>query len=152
MTADPFDPPGENAEAVRLLAAVPPVTPSADLFARILDRLSAADPPGFHFHSPVDAQFRPTGRPGVSVRMLHHDRAANRFSAYLRLDPGASLDTHTHDGAEECVVLSGSIRVSGRTLRAGDYQLAEPGSPHGEQTSDDGCILFLTGPLSLLGE
>ncbi len=151
MIADLFDL-AENTDAVRLLAAVPPVSPSAGLVAAILDRLPPAAPPGLTFHAADPATFQPTGRPGVSIRLLHTDRVARRFSAYLRLDPGASLDSHTHDGAEECVVLSGSITVAGRTLAAGDYQLAEPGSPHAEQVSAAGCLLFLTGSLSLLAE
>ncbi len=149
MTADPFTDP-DHTDAVRLLAAVPPVSPSAGLLALVIAQLPPADPPGLHFHVAADLAFRPTGRPGVSIRLLHTDTAAARFSAYLRLDPGASLHPHAHDGAEECVVLSGSIRVGHRTLTAGDYQRAEPGSPHGEQRSADGCLLFLTGPLSLL--
>ena len=146
MTADPFDAP-ENHDAVRLLADGLVATPPAGLRAALLDRL-----PGVTFWPADDAAFRPTGWAGVSVRLLHTDRDAGRFSAYLKLDPGASLHSHTHDGAEECVVLSGSIAVAGRTLRAGDYQRAEAGSPHAEQVSADGCLLFLTGPLSLLAE
>ena len=151
MIDDSFDL-SENTDAVRLLAAVTPVPPSAGLLTTILDRLPPADPPGLTVRLADPAAFRPTGRPGVSIRLLHTDRVARRFSAYLRLDPGASLQPHTHDGAEECVVLSGSITVAGRTLAAGDYQLAEAGSPHAEQVSADGCLLFLTGPLSLLAE
>jgi hypothetical protein len=147
MTDDPFDM-AENAGAVRLLADGPSVTPPPGLLAAILDRLPPQ--PGLVFRPADPAAFKPTGRPGVSIRLLQTDRETRRFSAFLRLDPGASLDSHTHDGAEECVVLSGSITVAGRTLAAGDYQLAEAGSPHAEQVSPDGCLLFLSGPLSLL--
>lgn len=151
MTVDFFDDP-EHHEAVRILADVPPVQPSDGLFDRILKQLPTVNPRGFIFLTPHANDFKPTHQPGVSIRMLHTDRTAGRFSAYLRLDPGASLYEHEHDGIEECVVLSGSIRVGGRLLRAGDYQRAEVGSPHGEQTSPDGCLLFLSGSLSLLGE
>lgn len=148
MTPDPFDDPA-YAEVVRMLAEVAPVAPSPDLKARLLARLPA---PGLTIKPADESAFRPSRHPGVSVRLLHLDRAADRFSAYLRLAPGASLRPHTHDGAEECVVLAGSITVGGRTLTAGDYQRAEPGSPHDEQRSADGCLLFLSGPLSLLAE
>lgn len=152
MTSDLFDDP-EHVEAVRCLADVPPVPPSPVLLGSILDRIELeAAQPGFVFRTADTDKFKPTTQPGVTIRLLHTDRLSNRFSAYLRLEPGASLHPHAHEGVEECVVLSGSVRVGDRLLTAGDYQRAEPGHDHGEQTSPDGCLLFLTGPLSLLGE
>jgi anti-sigma factor ChrR (cupin superfamily) len=149
MTADPFDHP-DHADAVRQLAAGPPVEPSAGLKIRLLAALPP--PPQVVYKPSDDAAFRPTKQPGVSVRLLYLDRAADRFSAFLKLAPGARLRPHRHAGVEECVVLAGTMDVGGRTLRAGDYQRAESGSPHGEQVSADGCLLFLSGPLALLAE
>lgn len=153
MTADPFDPTDAGLhDAVRALADVPAVEPSAGLKDRLLAALPPADPPGLSFDLAADATFRPFRRPGVSVRLLHLDEPARRFTCLLRLEPGASLGEHSHDGAEECLVLEGTLEVAGRTLRPGDYQRAEPGSPHAEQRSPGGCLLFLTGPLSLDSE
>lgn len=153
--ADPFDPTDPDLHAaVRALAdAVPPVEPSPGLRDRLLAALPPAGLPGITFKLAADAAFRPLRRkPGVSVCPLHLDRPARRFTCLLRLEPGASLGEHAHDGVEECLILEGALEVAGRTLRPGDYQRAEPGSPHAEQVSPGGCLLFLAGPLSLLAE
>ena len=68
----------------------------------------------------------------------------------FRLAPGARAPAHIHPGREECVVLEGSIRyVGGSTLKAGDYEVMQPGMHHAELVSDTGALLFLRYALPL---
>ncbi len=148
-------------DAVRALADDPPATPpprvrdallAAVADPRAADRAAAAAAPGVVFRFAEDATFAPTGVPGVAIRMLHVDRRRRQFTCLLRLDPGASYPGHAHDGPEECVVLDGEVEVFGVRMRKGDYQRAEPGSAHADHRTETGALLYLTGPLSLIGK
>lgn len=147
-----------NPDAVRALAAsVPPVEPSPGLKARLLAALPPADRvvpklPGIKFRLADDADFRPTRLPGVSVRMLHVDAGSRQFTCLVRMAPGAKLPSHPHDGPEECIVLDGEIVAHGVRMKAGDYQRVDPGTAHAEQYTDTGCLLYLSGPASLLAD
>jgi anti-sigma factor ChrR (cupin superfamily) len=58
--------------------------------------------------------------------------------------PGTSYPAHRHGGAEECFVLEGDLRVGADLhMRAGDFQRAEEGSVHPDQTTDHGCVLLI---------
>jgi hypothetical protein len=160
--ADPFDfaTAAEFTPAVAALAAdVPPCDPPVGLKATLLSKLDdprAADKAAARAFTGIDFAFddpiayKPTPFPGITMRLLTLDRDRNRFSALFRIAPGASYPSHPHDGPEECVVLSGEVRVGGVRLRAGDYQRAIPGSTHIEQRTDTGAVVFITGPISLL--
>ncbi|MFO0847887.1 MAG: cupin domain-containing protein [Gemmataceae bacterium] len=145
-------------DAVRALAAsIAPVEPSPELKTRLLAALPPADRvvpnlPGIKIRLADDADFRPTRLPGVSVRMLHVDARNRQFTCLVRMAPGATLPSHPHDGPEECIVLNGEIVAHGVRMKAGDYQRVEPGTAHAEQHTDTGCLLYLTGPASLLAE
>jgi quercetin dioxygenase-like cupin family protein len=89
------------------------------------------------------AAWQTTAFQGVCVRPLSVDARRRSVSMLVRMDPGSSYPGHTHAGREECLVLSGELEVAGRTLRAGDYQLADEGSHHGLQSSPSGCTLFI---------
>jgi len=97
----------------------------------------------------ADGAWEDTGVAGVQVRRLFVDRASNRMTAMFRMAPGAAYPVHVHDGPEECYVLQGDLHV-GRELvmRAGDYQRATPGSEHGTQWTENGCLLLVTSSLS----
>lgn len=145
-------------DAVRTLAASTPlIAPSPGLKARLLAALPTADRvspklPGIKFRLADDADFRPTRLPGVSVRMLHMDVRSRQFTCLVRMAPGATLPSHPHDGPEECIVLGGEIVAHGVRMKAGDYQRVEPGTAHAEQYTETGCLLYLSGPTSLLAD
>lgn len=93
--------------------------------------------------------WEPTGAPGVEVRRLFVDRAANRMTAMFRMTPGAEYPEHRHDGHEECYVLDGDLHVGDEiVMRRGDYQRAESGSPHARQWTQGGCLLLVSTSLS----
>jgi anti-sigma factor ChrR (cupin superfamily) len=64
------------------------------------------------------------------------------------MDAGSSYPRHVHNGAEECLVLEGDIRMGDAVLHAGDYQYAPPDTLHGVQSTEKGCLLLITSSLS----
>ena len=95
-----------------------------------------------------DAGWQATSVPGIAVRQLFVDPAADRVTMLVRMAPGAAYPPHRHATAEECFVLQGDIRVDEHThMRAGDYQRAEEGSRHGVQSTDGGCTLLIVSSL-----
>lgn len=83
----------------------------------------------------------------VQVKVLHDD--GRSFSWLLKLLPGGRLPVHDHaDGAEECIVMEGRLRINGVEFYAGDFQIAMPGSVHDEVASDEGCLVYLRSPSS----
>jgi quercetin dioxygenase-like cupin family protein len=96
-----------------------------------------------------DGSWEQTGVPGVEVRKLFVDRAANRMTAMFRMAPGTSYPEHHHDGHEECYVLHGDLHVGSElVMNAGDYQRAEAHSPHDRQWTEGGCVLLVSTSLS----
>ncbi|MBI3758220.1 MAG: cupin domain-containing protein [Deltaproteobacteria bacterium] len=89
-----------------------------------------------------------TGVQGVRVKRLSVDKQKDQFTALVRMEAGSSYPRHIHNGAEECLVLEGELRVGPEVLRAGDYQRAPAGSRHGVQSTDNGCLLLIVSSLS----
>jgi anti-sigma factor ChrR (cupin superfamily) len=83
----------------------------------------------------------------VQAKVLHDD--GTNLSWLLKLLPGGGLPEHDHaDGAEECMVLEGQLRINGVDFWAGDYQIALPGSVHHEVSSEQGSLVYLRSPSS----
>jgi anti-sigma factor ChrR (cupin superfamily) len=83
----------------------------------------------------------------VQAKVLHDDGTS--LSWLLKLLPGGGLPQHDHaDGAEECMVLEGQLRLNGVDFFAGDYQIALPGSVHHEVSSEQGSLVYLRSPSS----
>jgi quercetin dioxygenase-like cupin family protein len=95
-----------------------------------------------------EGEWSDTGVPGVEVRRLFVDAAANRMTAMFRMAPGTAYPRHIHDEAEECYVLQGDLHVGDIVLKAGDYQRAGAGSNHDVQWTEGGCLLFITCSMS----
>jgi anti-sigma factor ChrR (cupin superfamily) len=133
---------------VAALADAPPVIPDPRIRADLLRRIAADRPPaGLVIHRADEGGWKQTADPGVTRRILYFDRDSRRVTALFRMAPGARYHAHAHDGVEESFVLEGDLRVGGLVLRAGDYQRAEPGSDHGEQTTEGGCLILVTTAL-----
>ena len=80
---------------------------------------------------------------GVRVKTLSFDRERNTATLLMVLEPGSTLAEHSHHGAEQTFVVSGSCRIGSLSLRAGDFHTAGAGSHHGTVVSDEGCELLL---------
>jgi anti-sigma factor ChrR (cupin superfamily) len=83
----------------------------------------------------------------VQAKVLHDDGTS--LSWLLKLLPGGGLPVHDHaDGAEECMILEGQLRINGEDFFAGDFQIALPGSVHHEVSSEHGSLVYLRSPSS----
>jgi anti-sigma factor ChrR (cupin superfamily) len=134
------------------------------LRGRISARIASITQQEQHTPTPLDqsgaaAQFISVMR-GDGWRRLH-DKAqikllfddGEMFAWLLKLDAGGMLPAHSHkDGAEECMVLEGSIVLNGQTYRAGDYQCALQGTRHEPVVSEQGCLVYLRSPSSKKAE
>lgn len=150
----------------QLIRAVPPVTPHPETKAALFERIAASgarastsSPLASHLNTGQDAPpfqtiradsqpWEPTEVEGVSIQVLHIDRGQDQFTALVRMEPGSSYPKHVHGGPEHCFVIEGDLRVGDHVLHSGDYEIAAPGSHHGEQRSENGCLLLITSSMS----
>ena len=90
---------------------------------------------------PDAIDWQPTEAPGFWVKPLLDDGAGGT-TLLMRIDPGASVGSHSHHELEEILVLEGEFTDEDRTHRAGDYCLRAPGAPH-VAGSKTGCTVLL---------
>ena len=81
--------------------------------------------------------------PGVTLKLLREDAAARRMTAFIRLLPGSSLESHGHEQPEECLVIEGEILIGEHRVRAGDLHLARAGTVHDTIRSPRGALLLV---------
>lgn len=94
-----------------------------------------------------EGDWKESGFPGVTFRTLLVDPTRGHFTAVVRMAAGATYPPHTHEGAEECLVLEGDLRIGEVTLRGGDYLCTPPGFQQVEQSTAGGCLLLVMTPL-----
>jgi len=84
--------------------------PPSGMFEKILDRIEGegADLPGTLTKRAGTANWFEIG-PGIKGRLLHVDRAQNRQYLLIRMAPGASYQSHSHDAEEQSLVLEGDL-------------------------------------------
>jgi len=81
--------------------------------------------------------------PGVTRKRLGDDPERGFRTSLLRMEPGASWESHRHESAEELFVVRGDWRCLGTNLHPGDYHRAGPGTDHETTTSALGCKLIV---------
>jgi anti-sigma factor ChrR (cupin superfamily) len=100
-------------------------------------------PTGFSFRFAADADWRPHPVPGIRMKVLALNRATGYATLLLDVAPGTRYPAHHHGGAEECLVLSGSVYTCGRRMTAGDFLHADANTDHEGLRSDEGCRVLL---------
>ncbi|HEY7473619.1 MAG TPA: cupin domain-containing protein [Vicinamibacterales bacterium] len=93
----------------------------------------------------AEAAWIETGLPGIRARVLAVDKVRSLVTLVIRAEPGAVYPSHKHHGPEECYVISGSVVIDGRVLRAGDFHHADEDSDHGEITTTEGAEVLVVG-------
>lgn len=131
--------------SVEIAASASGEEPSPGIRDKLLARLAT---PSSHTITSSDGMWVETAVPGVRVKILAIDRARDRVMMLLKAEPGAWYPAHRHSGPEECYVISGSLIVEGRVLRAGDFHHAESESDHGAQRTDEGVEVLLVASAS----
>jgi quercetin dioxygenase-like cupin family protein len=144
--------PEQRSEAARLYDAatamalsVPPLEPPAHVRQRVL---AEARKPVTYTVWAADAAWIDTGLPGIRARVLAVDKARSLVTLLIHAKPGAVYPSHKHHGPEECFVISGSVVIDGRVLRAGDFHHADEDSDHGEITTAEGAEVFIVGAIA----
>ncbi len=130
--------------ATAVALSLPPSEPPPRARERLL---AAARTPSTYTVWAADAAWTDTGLPGIRARVLAVDKMRSLVTLVLRAEPGAVYPSHKHHGPEECFVISGSVVIDGRVLRAGDFHHADEDSDHGEITTTDGAEVLLVGAI-----
>jgi anti-sigma factor ChrR (cupin superfamily) len=131
--------------SVEIAASARREAPSPAVREALLARVAA---PSNHTVTPTDAAWVETATPSVRMQILAIDRVRDRVTMLLKGEPGARFPAHRHSGPEECYVISGSLTVEGRVLRAGDFHHAEGDSDHVEAWTDEGVEVLLVASAS----
>ncbi len=93
-----------------------------------------------------DGDWVETGHAGVQIRKLYIDNERRQFTSLVRMAATSSYPAHSHDRAEECLVLEGDLRFGDQVLSRGDFLRTGPGYEQVMQTTEHGCLLYLTTP------
>ena len=126
--------------SIEIAASAISEQPSPCVRDALLARIAA---PANHTIASTEGEWVETPVPGVRVKILAIDRARDRVTMLLKAAPGARYPAHRHSGPEECYVISGSLNVEGRVLRAGDFHHAESDTDHDELWTDEGVEVLL---------
>lgn len=123
--------------------------PPAGVFDAVLSRIDIEGQqlPGTKTRRADTAKWREVS-PGIHRRILYADRATNRLSVLVRMDPGSTFRSHSHDLAEETLVLEGELWLGDLKLLAGDHHLAPANTHHPLGRTASGCIVHITRSLS----
>lgn len=89
-----------------------------------------------------EGDWQPFGK-GLSRKVLFQDRERGTTTSLIKLEPGARIPSHQHDGIEECVVIEGDIHSDTESFSSGDYLCAPAGSIHEQLFTNHGALLFI---------
>ncbi len=93
--------------------------------------------------STTERTFRTVG-PGVETCILRkHD--GKGITYLVRMQKGASSPAHGHPDGEETYIVSGTVRIGGRRLVAGDYLYTPPGESH-DGHAEETALFFVIAP------
>ena len=124
------------------------IAPPADLWRRVESRIDGLQPERIKVRTIRAAQGEWVLRsPGVEKKTLFIDHDARTETYLLRLAPGATLPTHSHDRVEECLVVEGDVAHGDLRLTAGDYHVVGPGQVHNDVRSQNGAVLYIRGEI-----
>lgn len=87
----------------------------------------------------ADRTWKATDYPGIERCLFRNNETGGR-SSVVRLLAGVRFPRHRHEGSEEVVVLSGTVRIGGVELGAGDYLFTGPGEEHDVVAVSDASI------------
>jgi quercetin dioxygenase-like cupin family protein len=85
--------------------------------------------------------------PGVQIKVLYKDEARHTMTTLVKMDAGARIPRHYHDGGEECYVISGDIYDDHISMKAGDYISLMRDTMHSFVSTINGALLLIISPL-----
>lgn len=158
MTDDPVDEVEfDSLLALALAQAVEGPSPRPEvkglLLARVRGQPDVPVPDGFSFRFASEDRWLLHPVPGIRMKVLAMNRKAGYATLLLDVAPGTRFPPHYHQGAEECLVISGSAHTCGRKMIAGDFLHADAGTDHGELWTEEGCrVLLVVAPEDYMPE
>lgn len=81
--------------------------------------------------------------PGILSKSLFVDAERKYSTSLVRLEPKAVYPSHRHNDIEEVYLLEGDFLIDGVRMGPGDYCRSEPGSVHGQSTTETGALLLV---------
>ena len=128
-------------EIAAQLACLPEqVAPDASVRSRLMER-SASARPGVARTS--EMEWRPSGLPGILVKVLYSDSRTGATTSLVRMEAGAKYPPHRHAGLEHLYILEGDLVFHDHTLHAGDYEVSESSTDHPPATTKNGCLVLV---------
>lgn len=122
----------------------PDLAPSPDVKTRLMSQVTTPPTPrGFSFSFDADSAWHPHPVPGIQMKVLSINRAANYATVLFDVAPGTRFPPHHHSGDEECYVISGSLHTCGRRFGSGDFVHADADTDHAELFTEEGCRVLL---------
>jgi hypothetical protein len=96
----------------------------------------------------VDGEWIESGMPGFQFKILFKDPDTKKKTVLARIAAGARMPHHRHEGAEECLIIEGSLWTDGVLLLAGDYIVTQDQTVHEDTWSPNGALALLKTYLS----
>jgi quercetin dioxygenase-like cupin family protein len=143
--------PEEEREFAELAAefglALPLARPRPELKAKLMQTIAATPQnphPGVFVIPASGGEWKQTPFPGAEYKPLYEDVETSMRTVILRLAAGAKYPRHRHTRPEQCLVLTGDVRVAdGVHMGPGDFEWAEGGTEHDFVTTQHGCELLI---------
>jgi anti-sigma factor ChrR (cupin superfamily) len=130
--------------ALAIASSVEQVSPPSHLRDRVL---KAARTPTSYTVWNSDDDWVATPLAGIRMKVLAVDKTRSLATLLIRAEAGAVYPPHRHHGPEECYVISGSVIIAGRVLRAGDFHHADDQFEHAEITTTEGAEVLIVGAI-----
>jgi quercetin dioxygenase-like cupin family protein len=91
----------------------------------------------------ADGQWTETGMSGFQFKLLFKDPETKKMTVLARIAAGGRMPPHRHQGAEECLIIEGSLWTDGVLLLAGDYIVTQDQTVHEDTWSPNGALALL---------
>lgn len=126
---------------------MPAITPFAD-------ELNALPPLASRYVVVDDLPWKPTGYPGIEMKILLREPETGLLTALFKWEPGAVLPLHEHVEIEQTWVLQGSIVDAEGETTAGNFSWRPKGNRHRAVAPNGALVIafflkpnvFLEGP------
>jgi|GEM_PF-2294065 len=133
------------------LLAPEPIAPAASerVFARLRRRLDLGQ--GVQTFRAAHGDWRVL-RDRVYLKVLKRDATTGLASYLVRYLAGGRVERHPQRYVEECMLVSGDLRIDDIDMQVGDLQFAHPGGEHGPLSTVHGALVFVRGILKTVPE
>lgn len=80
--------------------------------------------------------------PGNKMKVLMNDAETGMLTIIARLEPGAGIPPHLHEGLEQTYILEGSLKDDEGECTAGNFVIRAKGSQH-SPVAPNGCTMLV---------